>query len=53
MSVLWTIILVILIFALLGALPNWPHAANWGYGPSSVLAIVVIVILILAVLGKL
>jgi len=49
---LGTIILVILILLLVGALPNWPHSASWGYGPSGTLGTVLIVILILVLLGK-
>jgi hypothetical protein len=49
---LMTILLIVLILALLGALPNWPHSANWGYAPSGVLGTVVIVLLILVLLGR-
>ena len=49
---LGTIILVILILFLLGALPNWPHSANWGYYPSSGLGILVVIVLILLVMGR-
>ena len=49
---LGTIVLVILILFLLGALPNWPHSANWGYYPSSGLGILVVVILILLITGR-
>ena len=48
-----TILLIILILILVGALPTWPHAATWGYGPSGILGVVVIVILILLLVGKL
>lgn len=48
-----TILLIILILILVGALPTWPHAASWGYGPSGILGVVVIVILILLLVGKL
>ena len=47
-----TILLVILILALLGVIPTWPHSRNWGYGPSGVLGLVVVIVLILFVLGK-
>lgn len=47
-----TILLIVLILALLGALPNWPHSANWGYGPSGILGTLVIVLLILVLLGR-
>ena len=49
---LGTIVLIILILFLLGALPNWPHSANWGYYPSSGLGILVVVILILLITGR-
>jgi len=47
-----TIILVILVLALVGVLPSWPHSSSWGYGPSGGLGLVVVVLLILVVLGK-
>jgi hypothetical protein len=46
------ILLVILILALVGVIPSWPHSRNWGYGPSGGLGLVVVIILILVVLGK-
>jgi len=49
---LGTILLVILILMLLGALPAWPHSRNWGYGPSGGLSIVVIILLILVLSGR-
>ena len=45
-----TILLVILILILLGALPTWPHSRNWGYGPSGGLGLVVVILLILVLL---
>jgi hypothetical protein len=51
--VLGTIVLVILVLLLVGALPNWPHSASWGYAPSGTLGTVLIVVLILVLLGKL
>ena len=50
---LWTILLIILILMLVGALPTWPHAAAWGYGPSGILGVIVIVLLILLLVGRL
>lgn len=47
-----TILLIILILILIGALPQWPHAANWGYGPSGVLFIILIIVLVLALTGR-
>lgn len=45
-----TILLIILIFLLLGAIPAWPHSRNWGYGPSGGLGLVLIIILIIVLL---
>jgi hypothetical protein len=48
-----TILLVILILMLLGAIPTWPHSRNWGYGPSGGLGLVLIILLILLLTGRL
>jgi len=45
-----TILLVILVLILLGALPTWPHSRNWGYGPSGGLGLVVVILLILVLM---
>jgi hypothetical protein len=50
---LGTILIIILILFLVGALPSWPHSRQWGYGPSGVLGTVLIVVLILYLLGRL
>ena len=50
---LYTILLVILILMLVGALPQWSHSTSWGYGPSGLLGTIVIILLILILLGKL
>jgi hypothetical protein len=47
-----TIIVVILILALIGALPNWGHSRSWGYGPSGLLGTVLIVVLIIYLLQR-
>jgi hypothetical protein len=47
-----TILLVILILLLVGALPTWPHSANWGYFPSSGLGLALLVLVILLVTGR-
>lgn len=49
---LYTILLVVLILLLIGAVPTWPHSRAWGYGPSGVLGIVLIVLLILLLTGR-
>lgn len=48
-----TILLVVLILILVGALPTWPHSRNWGYGPSGGLTLVVVILLILVLTGRL
>lgn len=50
---IYTILVVVLVIMLIGALPNWGHSATWGAGPSGILGTVLIVILILWLLGKL
>ena len=47
-----TVLLVILILMLLGAIPSWPHSRSWGYGPSGGLGLIVLIILILALTGR-
>jgi hypothetical protein len=47
-----TILLIVLILILIGALPTWPHSRGWGYYPSSGLGIVVIVLVVLLVTGR-
>ncbi len=50
---LGTILIVVLVLALIGALPAWPHSARWGYAPSGALGLVLTVLLILLLLGRL
>jgi hypothetical protein len=50
---LGTILLIILVLLLLGALPAWPHSRGWGYYPSGGLGLVVIVLLVLVISGRL
>jgi len=47
-----TILLVILILLLLGALPTWPYSAGWGYYPSGGIGLILVIVVILAVLGR-
>ena len=47
-----TILLVLLILLLLGALPTWPHSRSWGYGPSGGLGLIVVILLILLLMGR-
>jgi len=48
-----TVLLVILVLMLLGAVPAWPHSRSWGYGPSGGLGLVVIILLLLILTGRL
>lgn len=48
---LGTILLIVLILMLIGAIPTWPHSRNWGYRPSGGLGLVVIILLVLLLLG--
>jgi hypothetical protein len=49
---LGTILLIILILMVVGALPTWPHSQSWGYGPSGGLGLVLVIVLILFLLGR-
>jgi hypothetical protein len=49
---LGTILIVILVLALFGALPRWSHSQNWGYRPSGGLGLVLVVVVILLLLGR-
>ncbi|MGH6620260.1 MAG: DUF3309 family protein [Alphaproteobacteria bacterium] len=49
---LGTILLIILILILLGALPTWPYSRSWGYFPSGGLGLVVVILLILLLMGR-
>jgi hypothetical protein len=50
---LGTILLIVLILMLIGALPTWPHSRSWGFAPIGGVGLVVVVVLILVLLGKL
>ena len=47
-----TILLIILILILIGALPTWPHSRSWGYYPSGGLGLVVLILIILVLMGR-
>lgn len=49
---LGTILLIILVLFLIGALPRWPHSANWGYAPSGGLGVIVIILIVLLLMGR-
>lgn len=48
-----TILLIVLILMLIGAIPSWSHSRNWGYGPSGGLGLIVVILLILVLTGRL
>jgi len=49
---LGTILLIILIIILIGALPTWPYSGNWGYYPSGGLGLLVVILIILVLIGR-
>ena len=49
---LGTILLIILILILIGAIPTWPHSRGWGYGPSGGIGLVLVVLIVLLLMGK-
>jgi hypothetical protein len=49
---LGTILLIVLILLLIGAIPAWPHSKSWGYGPTGGLGVVVIVLVVLLLMGR-
>lgn len=49
---LGTILLVILVLLLIGAIPTWPHSQSWGYGPSGGIGLLLVILVILLLLGK-
>jgi hypothetical protein len=49
----YTILLIVVILLLVGALPAWPHSRSWGYAPSGLLSVIVVVLLILVLTGRL
>jgi hypothetical protein len=49
---MFTILIVILILMLLGALPTWPHSRNWGYYPSGGMGLIVLILVILLLTGR-
>lgn len=50
---LGTILLIIVVLMLIGAIPAWPHSRSWGYGPSGGLGLVLLILLILFLMGRL
>ena len=49
---LGTILLIILILVLIGAVPTWPYSRGWGYGPSGILGVILIIVIILLLMGR-
>jgi Protein of unknown function (DUF3309) len=49
---LGTILIVVLVLALLGALPRWPHSRGWGYYPTGGLGMILLIVIVLLVLGR-
>ncbi len=48
-----TILLIVLILMLVGALPTWPHARSWGYGPTGIVGVLLIIVLVMFLMGRL
>lgn len=48
-----TILLIVLLLMLIGAIPSWPHSRSWGYGPSGGLGLIVLVVVVLLLMGRL
>jgi len=49
---LGTILLIILILALLGTVPAFPHSRGWGYGPSGIVGVILVIVLVLLLMGR-
>jgi len=49
---MFTILLIVLVILLIGALPSWPYSSGWGYYPSGGLGIIVVILLILLLMGR-
>lgn len=47
-----TILLIVLILVLIGALPTWPHSTSWGYYPSGIVGVIVVVLIVLLLMGR-
>ncbi|MEO5759362.1 MAG: DUF3309 family protein [Mesorhizobium sp.] len=48
-----TVVIIVLILVLIGAVPAWPHSRSWGYGPSGIIGILLVVLLVLLLMGRL
>ena len=49
---LGTILLIILILILIGAIPSWPYSRGWGYGPSGIVGVILVILIILVLTGR-
>ena len=49
---LGTILLIVLVLLLIGAIPSWPHSRSWGYGPSGGIGLVLVVLVVLVLMGR-
>lgn len=49
---LGTVLLIVLVLLLIGAIPTWPHSRSWGYGPSGILGAILVVVLVLFLMGR-
>jgi Protein of unknown function (DUF3309) len=49
---LGTILLIILILVLIGALPTWPYSSGWGYGPTGIVGVIVLILIVLLLMGR-
>jgi len=49
---LTTVLIIILVLVLLGAIPAWPHSRSWGYGPSGAVGVVLVILLILLLMNR-
>jgi Protein of unknown function (DUF3309) len=48
-----TILLIVLVLMLIGAIPSWPHSRGWGYGPSGGIGLILLILLVLLLMGRL
>ena len=48
-----TILIIVLVIALIGGLPSWPHSRSWGYGPSGGIGLILLILLVLFLMGRL
>ncbi|SFB07229.1 Protein of unknown function [Collimonas sp. OK607] len=48
-----TVLLILLILVVIGALPSWPHSRSWGYGPSGITGLIVIILIVMLLTGRL